>query len=189
MVTAQNAKKKHWGFMHNPTPKAIHKRMKAANLSRSAMFVYMHIVESLNGNTKSGWTISQTDSYIGQELNMNEWSTRTARRELVDKDFVEQRAYAVNGKRVVGTWIFRLKQTEPYCKTTVDKYKNQHQRNCGESDPKIVEFPTGLCRESPQENVANRYIKSELPPPEEPVIIQASANEEASGKDSSTLSH
>jgi hypothetical protein len=182
-----SANKNHWGFIYSPIPKHIYRRMKVAKLSINAVFVYLHIIDSLNGKTKTGWTIARTDEQVAESVGLSSWGARTSRRELVKGGFVDQKQYTVNGKRVVGTWTFKLNHTEPASKKTFDKYARQTAESSEpipqESETNVEQSPTQTCRESLQESVADRYIKSDSQPAQKPVVMQVSNDSHVGGKD------
>lgn len=188
------ANKNSWKFLYSPIPKQIYRRMKVAKLSISAIFVYLHIIDSLNGKTKTGWTIARTDEQVAESVGISCWCARTSRRELISHGFVSQKQYTMNDKRVMGTWRFKLNHTEPACKKTFDKYAKKAaessesvsespQENVENPNTNVWESPTQTCRESLQERVADPYTNPDPQPAEKPVIAQVSANEMAGGKD------
>ena len=186
-MQAVSANKNRWGFIYSPIPKHIYRRMKVAKLSINAVFVYLHIIDSLNGKTKTGWTIARTDEQVAESVGLSSWGARTSRRELVKGGFVDQKQYTVNGKRVVGTWTFKLNHTEPASKKTFDKYARQTAESSEpipqESETNVEQSPTQTCRESLQESVADRYIKSDSQPAQKPVVMQVSNDSHVGGKD------
>ena len=177
------AKQNGWKFLYSPIPKQIYRRMKTAKLSTSAIFVYLHIIDSLNGKTKTGWTIARTDQQVAESVGISSWGARTCRRELVKLGFVDQKQYTMNGKRVIGTWTFKIKQTEPACKKVFDKYAKKAAgevrevcpptrrvsvpgtehvpaaKTSGPSEEKVLESATEMCGESPQESVEKSQHK------------------------------